>query len=283
VGKKRYEVSTLGVDEALQGLSSDPFAPQGFTSYAGLRVPLVLPGVIQTAMPRYRFLLATRKFNTRTKIVGLRQGITIGCNANIDAPPERPIECNVVTPGFRFDDGNVSWHLVKEEQVDRAFIRPTTDTQSWAFMQSESPAMLYQTFTNSNVNPQTGAPIYYNLGLTAYSPPKTGDNWRHIAALGNFHDLRFPWNSANGWDELDIQVDGSGRISLYATVLQTNPATRNQGSVVVTNLSSTACPEEAFIQDMTAQGARVVYWRIFGAIVFEDDVANAFDVKQRDA
>jgi len=170
-------------------------------------------------------------------------------------------------------DGNVSWHLVKEEQVDRAFIRPQTDTQSWAFMQSESPAMLYQTFTNTTVNPQTGAPIYYNIGLTAYSPPKLGDGWRHIAALGNFHDLRFPWASPTAWDTLNIEVEGSGRISLYATVLQTNPATRNSGTNQVTSLSSTACPEESFIKDLSAVG--VNYWRIFGAIVFEDEVGDA--------
>jgi hypothetical protein len=273
VGKLRYEISTLGVDEGLQGLTSDPFAAQGFTSYAGLRVPPVLPGVLQVNMPRYRFLLATRKFNRKTKIIGLRQGLTIGCNANIDAQPERPLECNVTTPGFRFADGNVSWHLVKE-QGNRSFIRPQTDTESWAFMQSESSAMLYQTFANSNVNPQTGAPIYYNLGLTAYTPPNLGDSWEHIAGLGNFHDLRFPWSSPMGWDALDIEVGGSGRISLYATILQTNPVTRIQGAVAVTSLSSSAAPEEAFIRDMTVQGGKVNYWRVFGAIVFEDEVGE---------
>jgi len=273
VGAKRYEISTLGIDEGLQGLSSDPFAPTGFTSYAGLRVPVVLPGVSQANMPRYRFLLATRRYNGKTKIIGIRQGLTIGCDANAGTPPERPLECNVTTPGFRFSDGNVSWHLVKEEQADRNFIRPQTDTESWAFMQSESPAMLYQTFTNTTVNPQTGAPIYYPLGLTAYTPPATGTHWRHIAALGNFHDLRFPWNSPEAWDTLNIEVEGSGRISLYATVLQTNPATRSNGSNTVTALSSTACPEESFIKDLSAVG--VVYWRVFGSLIFEDLMGDA--------
>jgi hypothetical protein len=277
VGRKRFEVSTTGLDEGLQGISSGPFPASGFSTYTGLRVPAVLSAASTPAtQPRYWFNLCSRRFTGKTRIVGVRQMLTIGVDANGGTPPEYPLEMFVRTPAFRFSDGNVSWHLVIDRSPDISAQLPMTDTQNWAFLKSDSPAMLYQTFTNSNVNPITGAPVIYSLGLTAYTPPATAPNWDPIGGIGNFYDLRCPWDSPISWENLNFEVEGSGRIMLLATVLQTNPATRDTPTNQVTTLSAFATPEEAFIKDLTFTGAgeapfAPIYWRIAGALAFEDE------------
>jgi hypothetical protein len=272
---QRFEVATSGLDEGLQGISSNPFTNSGFSNYTGLRVPPVLNRTILPGQqPRYLFQLCSRRITSPTRIVGLRQGLTIGVDANGGTPPERPMEMFVRTPTFRFVDGNVSWHLVHETAPDITVTSPTSNTQNWAFFGSDSPAMLYQTFSNSNINPVTGAPVIYNVGLTAYTPPQPSQQWIPLGNLGCFNDIRFPWDRVV--DDLDILVDGNGRISLYASVLQSNPAERGNPANPVTNLSAYAAPEEAFIEDLTFSVDEVndgpVYWRIMGGIVFEDPV-----------
>ena len=97
------------MDDALQGLSSDPYnAP--LASGPGLRVPSFQPNG-SGIYDRYLFLLATRQVNRRTIISGLSQLVTIGTNASssLDGGIQmRPIEFPVTTPTFRFPDGNIS-------------------------------------------------------------------------------------------------------------------------------------------------------------------------------
>lgn len=274
----RVEVSTTGVDEALQGVSSDPFSTSGYSTSTGLRIPAVLSGSSTPAtQPRYLFCLASLTFQDGIKLLGIRQGLTIGVDANEGSPPERVVECWVKTPNFRFVDGNVSWHLVIENQPQRNQNIPGTNAQNWVKLQSDSPAMLYQTFTNSNTT-ATGAPVLYIDGLTAYAPPDLTQSWQPVAGLGNIHDLRFPWDSGNAWKsfgEGGVPIEGGGRLSLYASVLQSNPATRGSPTIEVTNLSSNAAPEECFIQNYSYGGEEEepaggpIFWRIMGALLVE--------------
>ena len=253
--KRRTEVSTSGIDEALQGVSPDPLGlpiPQT----TGLRIPPVLSiASLPSTQPRYRFCLATRTIaNGSTRLIGIRQGLTLGVDANAGgegSPPERVVEMAVVTPTFKFPDGNVSWHLVTESDGRRVVQTPSTNAPGWAYLETDGSAMLYSTFTNTNVDPVTGAPVYYNVGLTAYTPPKTTSSWNAIAGLGNFHDLRFPWDSSRAWASIDEIIEGTTRISLYASVLQTNPATRALLVPPGTRSFPGATPEESFILDWT--------------------------------
>lgn len=277
MGRRRVtEFGTTGVDEALQGLTSSPYPPVGNPSYGGLRIPQPRFG----AANRYLFCLAT--FNTNGgRIRGLRQGLKIGLDTDAGTSVvERPVEMWVRTPDFRFQDGNVSWHLVKESaQRLKVQIAPT-DTQSWSRLQSQGPALLYDTFTNTNVTP-TGAPVIYSLNLTAYTPPRVATSWQPIGGLGTWYDLRFPWDSEHAWNSVDIPID-KGWYSLYASVLQTNPATRVAAIYTATatppagnsNLSfGQSIPEEAFLAAFPpVEGgiAGVSYWRIYGAIIVED-------------
>jgi hypothetical protein len=138
--------------------------------------------------------------------------------------------------------------------------------------------MLYQTFTNSNVDPTTGAPLFYMLNLTAYTPPDLTALLEPVGGLGNIHDLRFPWDSANAWHsfgESGVDIAGGGRLSLYASVLQTNPNTRGVPTLpVVPSLSNNTTPEEAFIQAYTVTGEPNLgpnFWRIMGALLVEKE------------
>jgi hypothetical protein len=274
----RLEVSTTGIDEALQGVSTDPFPTSGYSTTTGLRIPPVLSLTSTPAtQPRYLFCLASLTFQDGIRLLGLRQGLTIGVdgNENVTSPPEYPIEAWVTTPTFKFVDGNVSWHCVVERQPQRTQAMPGTNAQSWAYLQSDSPAMLYNTFTNSNVT-TTGAPILYIKGLTAYTPPDISYLWEPVAGLGNIHDLRFPWDSSGAWRSFGkhgIEIEGGGRLSLYASVLQTNPNTRGTPEADVGASDAFAAPEECFIGSFTSVGDEVTkgvnYWRIMGALLVE--------------
>lgn len=278
MGRRVTEFGTTGVDEALQGLTSSPYPPIGTPSYGGLRIPQPQFSPVN----RYLFCLAT--FSTEGgRIRGIRQGLKIGIDTDSGTSVvERPLEMWVQTPDFRFPDGNVSWHLVKESNQRLVTKVDPRNAQSWARLQSDGPALLYDAFTNTNLTP-TGAPILYNLDLTAYTPPQVATNWQPVGGLGTFFDVRFPWTNANAWNSVDIPIT-KGRYSLYASVLQTNPVTRIAADYPVVPASGTSnpnlnfgtsIPEEAFIAAFPPtegdDNAGVIYWRIYGSLIVEDE------------
>lgn len=284
-GKRIIEVSASGIDEALQGLTSSPSAT-AFPTTAGLRVPPVLQGNGEGAFPlqpRYLFCLATLSLD-HGRLLGIRQGLTIGLNAQVTNPPVRPMEMEVTTPTFHFVDGNVSWHLVQEKAQPMPVQAPTSDSANWIHSQSQGPALLYDTatFAAGTFNPTTGAPFFYTVGLKAYSPPQVIGNWTDLCGLGNFSDIRFPHRSSRSWAALDVEFEN--RVSLYASVLQTNPVTRLAPSAYPgagnpqANFTS-ASPEEGFIAawqglngpsfEPTIMGP--AYYRIFGSLIVEVD------------
>jgi hypothetical protein len=273
-----YIATTSGLDEALQGFSTDPFG-RNVPGALGLRVPPVLPTEApdNTGQPRYLFLLDTRTISTnqKTTIRGVRFGLTIGIKQAVTGGT-LVREFAVKSPWWHFPDGNVSWHLVREPNDDISPQRPLTDAPSWRFQQSDQPAMLYQaaTFSMGNFNPQTGAPLFYPVGLTTYKPPViSASQWNPIANLGNVKGLVYPWNPESD-NKLNVVVTGNTRISLYADVLQSNPATRPRTTLTANNvISSGIAPEDAFVSNFTSGEGNIVgpiYWRVFGAVLFDD-------------
>jgi hypothetical protein len=71
--------------------------------------------------------------------------------------------------------------------------------------------------------------------------------WEPIANLGNVHDLRAPWRSSTAWTALDEYISGPCLVSLYGSVLQTNPATRPAAVIPSPLIAAGIPPEEAFI------------------------------------
>ena len=165
---------------------------------------------------------------------------------------------DVTTPTFQFVDGNVSWHLVREPPQKVDLIHPAKDGINLIYQSAETSALLYEDYTSS------GATGYYNIDLTAYTAPVgLMRTWQPLGGLGNVHDLRAPWLTDRAWDSLDVHIQGECRVSLYASVRQTDPSARP-----ATGPTSTPLPvEEAFIQAYPS----VVYWRVAGALIFEDE------------
>lgn len=282
---RRFELSASGIDDGRLGLSTDPWtagAPQG----PGLRIPAVLPSDAGPATrPRYLFLLATRVILNPCKLIGMRQGLTIGNFLLADQPNNYPLELFVTTPTWNFVDGNVSWHLVYEDNVQPNPHRLTvTDGANWAKDCTDSPSMLYSTFTNTATN-INGAPVLYMENLTAYTPPQLQDSWKPVAGdLKCFYDIRFPYSSDHGWEsfgQCGVELEVGRRISLYASVLQSNPSARLP-SVAALNSQAPAGlpPEEAFLSLMTSingeegAAANPIYWRVLGSLIFEDEIAD---------
>jgi hypothetical protein len=281
----RYiEISTNGFDEASAGVSTSPFSVAN-PSNLGLRIPSLVPTAL-TTLPtsnRYLFLLATRTLSKPTTIRGIRQLLTIGASVPRTVEeatlPELPIELWVQTPNFKFTDGNVSWHLVLEPNAHRLNTVPrATDTQSFAFNESEGAALIYQTFAASMTNPATGAPVNYPVTLTSYSAPPIWGDWKPIVSdLFTFNDIRFPWNGTpSGYNvniPIDVQGGGGQRVSLYASVLQTSAS-----AITIPNFpnpfleSSFVGPEWQFIMTCFNNGQGVGYWRIGGSLIFLDEV-----------
>jgi hypothetical protein len=286
--RRTFEISASGIDETLQGLSSDPFGA-AVGSGPGLRVP----AFVNTNDTRYLFLLASRRLDIRqkTRIIGWRELVTIGVDlaqatpfgptkkGQFGAPPpgaqSLPIELEVTSPTFRFPDGNVSYHLVREPLQVPFTQRPLTDAQSFAFVTSDTPALLYQTASfSAGTDPVTGAPGYYMLNMSDYTPPSAlRATWEPLAGLGNLHDLRTPYRDAHGWSSLDIEVDGGCNVRLYASVLQTNPATRPLPNIPAPIPPGTP-PEWQFVTSYTTGGDETtgpIYWRVGGGLMFEDE------------
>ena len=102
-----------------------------------------------------------------------------------------------------------------------------------------------------------------------------------MAGCGNLHSIRFPWDDPTAWNSLEEEVVGNWRISLYASVLQSNPVTRAITSLPTITGSGYdlgfALPEETFLAAYPVPGeganptSAPIYWDIGGAILFEDE------------
>lgn len=275
----RVEIASSGIDDSLQAITSDPFGAP-FATGAGLRVPSFNPTNKNATQNRFLFLLATRQVQRRCRLVGIGQYLTIGTNAfgGEGSPQVRPLELAVTTPSFRFPDGNVSWHIVLEPNVSPKS-RPLTDAPNFMRNKADGPALLYTgvpTFGADFTNPVTGAPVggyAFPGAMTSYVAPEVQSEWRAIAGLGCFYDLRYAYNTSTVWSpNIEIAADSLMRISFYASVLQTAGSSPSYTTVPTPVYLP---PEESFINSGWASS--VFYWRIGGRLVFEDDLTAGLD------
>jgi len=256
--RKRVEVVSTGVDEDLQLIGSDAF---GSLSWIGLRVPLFV-----TAGPanRYLFMLCSVDIadGDSARIVGLRHGYSLGIR---QAGP-RPNELWVENPIFKPPRGGVSWHLRvrplhQQNNPGNGPVQPPL--QNFAFRDSQSPALLYNT---------AAAAVFYPL-LTAYTPPNAGQPYGVGATpeLSNFFDLKTRWQDAADWHALDIPVVGPARIQFFATVQQI-PQAKNPiiQPAVFRPLGESA--EEQYL----ANFPEAQIWRVAGALAVELEDGKQF-------
>jgi hypothetical protein len=247
------EVCSSGLDEYLQGVSSDPL---GGYSAAGLRVPTL---ATSSRLSRYLFMGAAFSMGegARAKIRGFRQMVTIG-KQTATSPSARFVELDVTSPMFRLPDANVSFHLKRLGRVDaQGMPNPAsniTDLQSLKHNWAINPCLLYSQYAIP-----AGDKTYTHL--TSYTPPSEGRPWGDdVGHLGNFIDLKTPWRTQGAWnDSLNIDVEGPCTIACFISV-------RQSAGAYAPLVGAPACtPEEQFVAAFPGS----ILWRVGAALVFE--------------
>lgn len=279
LGPKRSEFTSVGIDEALQGVGSDGWGSQSWT---GLRVP-TLPTPAARPDLRYLFQLCSFQLSDgeTCRIIGIRNGWSMGFNQVVNpgqaTETHRIVEQWVEGPLFKGPDFNISWNLRKLtiNEPRRANPAQVFDPvvgwlQGTAFQTSDTPALLYRT-----IGGVAGNPFY--TALVGYIPPNNARPWgRPLAAdLGEFMDLKVKWSDASNWHALDIPVVGPARVVFYCTVQQSNPTTRTELVVpggTTANFPLGLSSDEQFLSKWALEVNKPIVWRVAGALAmrFED-------------
>ena len=256
--RRRYDATTSGIDEYLQGIGGSPFGQAAL----GLRIP-ALP--TPNPQSRYLFLTNQQKLAPGEEIV-VRE-IEVGWNLGVPQGSDAgnvALEQAIVTPGFKGFDFNVSFHarFIGQDEVVRRVIGPY-DTNNFSKLWAEGDALLYQgaAFNSSNLDALTGRPDYY-VTLTGYVPPKLGRPWGQplIPGLGTFYNV--------GKYRESVYVRGPGTIAVFASVYQSDTSTRavptGPGGTVYQN---GLAPDLAFLLNYPTTA---IPWRVWSRLQTED-------------
>jgi hypothetical protein len=267
---KRFVVTSTGIDESLQGYGGDAFFNR---AAIGLRVPTLATswaGNITNATGRYLFNLVSfsTPANSCGRIRGWRKLLTIGFDAApTGAGSHRFVELEVVTPNWRFPDGNVSWHLMDAGPPNATGIpevgKGPSDFDNVSFRISLSSAMVYETIT-------LPAKSTNYVSLTQYAPPNGGKPYGLPLSAGIGGDMltqETSWRDPNAWNSLDIPWEGARTVFGYASVRQTSPTTRMALPAPAAFFSNGLPPEEQFL--LTFPTAPIVYWRVGMQLICE--------------
>jgi len=275
--RKVIELTASGFDENLQPFGGDPY---GGMSNLGIRIP-----ALPTPNQQSRYLVELASFSIpegqHAKIVGYRQLVTIGYtqNQNVLGEQPYPLEFQVVTPFWHFADGGISWHLQSlgsvpsygtASQIISKAVGPPLQSLAYRYSSGGS-ALLYEAYT-------TPSNLY--VDMTAYTPPNQGRPWGrslHAGHNATFYGLQTDYKTWGAWSALDIDVEGPDVIAYFASVYQTNPATRPVITLPSTpyptgTLNASLPPEEQFIANFTgvaSSGDKIRYYRVGGSLIVE--------------
>jgi hypothetical protein len=244
----RYEIVTAGRDPDFAFTGSDAYKT---SVYTGLVVPALPSAAIGGA--RYLFMLARAQFNSGqrgVRLVGIR--LYAELIARVTGQPPRVFHKQIVNPLFHPPDGSISWHVMVIDKTWRDRRNPAS-TDSVVFEDSFSPALLYET-----------------IGMGVYTPPNGGRPWGTPidSSLGNIHELRYPWRTAEIEKALDIPVPVPSDIAIFASVRQNDPATNPNDAGLTPNQFEALDDEEQFL---TAYSAFAQYGHIAASLVFRGD------------
>lgn len=247
----RQVVYTSQFDPALSFVGGSPFV--GDIASTGIVLPAT-PTPDQVSRYLCRLCAASVAPNTRCIVRSIRQYLSIiGRVTGEHGVPAWDFELPVRTPLWRFVDGNVSWHL-----------RRVTEREP-----EELATDVILGFPYSRTRRGLTAAILGRIAAPGYIPLNAGIPYgQDLGSLGNFYDIRFPWEDFDQSDDLGIEVVGPCDLVLYASVYQTDPATRPPfpGSDDLRNkLVEVVAPEDAFLLRL----ANARYHRIAGAMLLD--------------
>lgn len=260
--RRTIEIASTGIDEFFQVIAGDPF---GGTTSMGLRVPTK-----PTSDPRARYLFNGASFSVadgeKARIIGMRQFVSIGVgDAGIvgEGAGPRLMELEVSSPNWRFADGNVWMGIHRTGAPNSNSLSPSTPTpvqlRSTAFRNSIAPALLYEELVVPAGDP-------YYVHLTDYAPPYGGRPPGTLIEAGTtFLDLRTQWRTFGTWGSIGFPISGPDTVSLFVSVKQTDPATRQSITVPDPLYEGGMPPEELFLLNYPT----AVYWRVGVSLVVE--------------
>lgn len=187
----------------------------------------------------------------RAIVRSIRQLLTIGVNTTNDQDESvYHFELPVVTPTWRFQDGNVSWHL-----------RKVTEDTAFRFMTDNNDIGI-----SSNRDGLSATILgFMQAGIATYTPLNRGQPFGSpVKDLGTFRDVRFPFTSESNRD-LNLEVVGPCNLVLYASVFQTNARTRLTYAGDADVIADAVCPEDRFV--LRFPTAR--YWRVGAEMIVD--------------
>lgn len=259
--RRRHELSSVGFDDSLQLVGGDPLiSPDNF----GLLVPPFAPE------SGYLFLLSSADLLVGDSITGIRQYAELGAQVSTvpPTPPQGPAPRVVVaelapyyvfpfriqTPGWHPPNGFLTWILTLENFSGRPLLSGPVDRESFRFLDSQQPALVYQTATIPALPARPGY-----LGLTAYTRP---------ALLGVpelvLRSIQYPWDNPTCNRALSRPVTSSTRARLYVWLRQTDPQSRPTPPTV-TDVGA-LCPEDRYVSSFASS---YQYWRVAGELDVE--------------
>jgi hypothetical protein len=215
--RTRVELVSAAYDPDYEGIGSSPVV--GDLGGTGIRVPAT---ATVDQRHRYLFRLCGKEIPAGKMMIvrGLRQLVTLRADYTITGEvPGQPLgtfvfEREVTSPGWHFNDGNVSFHLKYTTQVQS--VRSVFDPL-------QLPGTSPSTFGVDTAFLYTPNPLGPFLG--PYNPPGAGiPPGRDVDWLGTLRDVRYPWDNTD-WS-LSVPCYGPGVVTLWASVFQTNPTTR---------------------------------------------------------
>lgn len=188
--------------------------------------------------PRVLLRLAAISVETgdAIRISGLRQAVTIGCllDAGRQNPAQAELEMDQVSPFWRFTDGNICWGL---RQIPGPGSSPRTGRVINA---------------GTGIDYASGTESVRLLDPAGISAAPAGGFFPGlpIGNLGEFYDIRFPWNAQSAMGSMDIELVGPVIVAFYASVRQTNPLTRQTLSSLLPANFVPPQPEDKFVVDV---------------------------------
>lgn len=241
------EVVSSSRDSDKLGVGSTPFV--GDVANTTVEIPAAA-----TVDQAHRYLFRLCMFavpSGRVAFVrGLRTYVSIRAEFDRVENDFPPLERSVDSPMWSFVDGNVSWHL---RRMDPLFTSKNADPAGQL------------SGTSTQISGSDSA-LLYLPPLVPYTPPARGlPPGDEVTYLGTWRDMRFPWTNPDL--DLHIPVPGPCTIGLFASVYQTDPATRAK-LVAVANTDGWR-DEDRFVMNMETVGATVRYGHIAGAMTLE--------------
>lgn len=246
------EVVTACSDADSAGVGTSPY--RGDFATTGIRVPVAA----STPNNRYLFLLCSAVVAAKraVRLLGLRTLVTMRAEYDDEqAGTTFVFEKEVESPRWTFMDGNVSFHLKWQSMSEerRHFYDAAQPPGTMASAWSGDAGLMY-------VPPLVGPipPPYVPLGGGI-------PMGRDVDYLGTWRDMRYPWHRTS-WN-LNVPIVGPGTVRLYASVKQTDPATRPAMPIFVTPDTRGWRPEDAFLYSHRDAGP--VYGHVAGAMLLD--------------